>query len=125
MQQVGSIQVKRDYVDKVKLFRLRNHQDSFTVSLYEGRVKTKSGKVFDREEKEEYFIQIEMRVIGEAAIALVLLEVTVEDLNDNAPQFVKLPYRFGVKVGSPPSTFIGQVSLTLVQITNDNIKNII
>ncbi|XP_063710939.1 protocadherin Fat 1-like isoform X6 [Symsagittifera roscoffensis] len=110
IQSVTRLLVKEKYEKNTKLFRLRNNVDLFSIGLSNGLISTKDGKIFDREKKSSYFLQVEMRMIGVTHRALILVQVKVLDVNDNKPEFVRLPYRFGVKAGSPKSTLIGQVT---------------
>ena len=117
-QTVAHLVASEKYRRSTKLFRLRNYIDMFSIGLSNGVLKTKEGHVFDREKRLTYFLQVEMRVVGVSERALALVQVTVADVNDNAPEFVRLPYRFGVKAGSPKSTLIGKVSKFLSFLSN-------
>ncbi len=76
-------------------FSLLNPTDLFSIGETSGAVRT-TGKVFDREKADrhevvaEVFSQDHARTVPR--VAHVVIEVTVLDINDNAPIFVGRPY---------------------------------
>ena len=70
-------------------------RDLFSIGVTSGAIRS-TGKPFDREIQDKYSFVIEVR--SEAGrginprVAHTMLDVTVLDMNDNAPIFVNLPY---------------------------------
>ena len=70
-------------------------KDLFSIGTTSGAIRS-TGRPFDRELQDKYHLVIEVR--SEAGrgvnprVAHTTLEVTVLDMNDNAPMFVNLPY---------------------------------
>ncbi|GLD46435.1 protocadherin Fat 3-like protein, partial [Lates japonicus] len=70
-----------------------------------------TGVPFDREERESYELVVEVSREDEILrVARVKVQVQVEDVNDNAPQFVNLPYYAAVQVEAEPGSAIFRVS---------------
>ncbi|CAD5114918.1 DgyrCDS3952 [Dimorphilus gyrociliatus] len=73
-------------------FRLINYKNLFSVRPYSGMVVT-NGLPFDREEQSHYFLAIEAHDLTKSEnSALVFVNVTIEDINDHSPLFVRQPY---------------------------------
>uniref|UniRef100_A0A665TWY8 FAT atypical cadherin 3b n=1 Tax=Echeneis naucrates TaxID=173247 RepID=A0A665TWY8_ECHNA len=70
-----------------------------------------TGVPFDREEEESYELVVEVSREDEILrVARVTVQVQVEDVNDNAPEFVNLPYYAAVQVEAGPGSAIFRVS---------------
>ncbi|XP_058484035.1 protocadherin Fat 3 [Solea solea] len=70
-----------------------------------------TGVPFDREERESYELVVEVNREDEILrVARVMVQVQVEDANDNAPEFVNLPYYAAVQVEAEPGSDIFRVS---------------
>jgi protocadherin Fat 1/2/3 len=93
-------------------FRILNPTDMFKIGLTSGAVET-TGKRFDREEKDNYELIIEARSQlpdrEKPRVAHVIVNVTVQDINDNCPMFVNLPYYAVVSVDDPKGSVITKV----------------
>ncbi|KAG8186896.1 hypothetical protein JTE90_023783 [Oedothorax gibbosus] len=74
-------------------FHILNPSHMFKIGETTGVIKT-SGRLFDREAQSFYTLVVEVRNEGReiAKYAHVLVEVSVVDINDNAPFFIGLPY---------------------------------
>uniref|UniRef100_A0A8C3A881 FAT atypical cadherin 3a n=1 Tax=Cyclopterus lumpus TaxID=8103 RepID=A0A8C3A881_CYCLU len=86
-------------------YTLLNAGTSFSIRPTSGVIQT-TGTPFDREEREFYELVVEARREHDSLhVARVMVRVHVEDVNDNAPVFVGLPYYAAVQVeaetGSP------------------------
>ncbi|XP_028323053.1 protocadherin Fat 3 [Gouania willdenowi] len=91
-------------------YSLLNPSGRFTILPTCGVVLT-TGVPFDREEKEEYKLVVEVSREDEILrVSRVIVQVQVEDMNDNAPSFVNLPYYAVVQVEADPGSDILQVS---------------
>ncbi|KAM7398079.1 hypothetical protein PAMA_006109 [Pampus argenteus] len=93
-------------------YTLLNPDGRFTIRPTCGVVLT-TGVPFDREEKESYELVVEVSREDEILrVARVTVQVQVEDVNDNAPDFVNLPYYAAVQVEAEPGSTIFRVSST-------------
>ncbi|XP_070699525.1 protocadherin Fat 3 [Pempheris klunzingeri] len=93
-------------------YTLLNPSGRFTIRPTCGVVLT-TGVPFDREEKQSYELVVEVRKEDEILrVARVTVHVQVEDVNDNAPEFVNLPYYAAVQVEAEPGSAIYRVSAT-------------
>ncbi|XP_067464274.1 protocadherin Fat 3 [Thunnus thynnus] len=93
-------------------YTLLNPGGRFTIRPTCGVVLT-TGVPFDREEKENYELVVEVSREDEILrVARVTVQVQVEDVNDNAPEFVNLPYYAAVQVEAEPGSSIFRVSST-------------
>ncbi|KAF1378536.1 hypothetical protein PFLUV_G00191580 [Perca fluviatilis] len=91
-------------------YTLLNPSGRFTIRPTCGVVLT-TGVPFDREEKESYELVVEVSREDEILrVARVTVQVQVEDVNDNAPEFVNLPYYAAVQVEAEPGSAIFRVS---------------
>ncbi|XP_068176860.1 protocadherin Fat 1a isoform X1 [Antennarius striatus] len=79
-------------INEPLFYRILNPDNKFDISRTSG-VLTTTGIPFDREEQDTYDIVVEVtREDNSEDGAHVLVTVTVEDVNDNKPMFVNLPY---------------------------------
>ncbi|KAM4546593.1 protocadherin Fat 3 [Fundulus diaphanus] len=91
-------------------YTLLNPGGRFTIRPTCGVVLT-TGVPFDREEMESYELVVEVSREDEILrVARVTVQVQVEDMNDNAPEFVNLPYYAAVQVEAEPGSTIFRVS---------------
>ncbi|XP_062417297.1 protocadherin Fat 3a [Pungitius pungitius] len=90
-------------------YTLLNAGTSFKISPTSGVIQT-TGVPFDREEHEFYELVVEARREHDPLhVARVMVTVHVEDINDNAPVFVGLPYYAAVQVDAEPRSPIFRV----------------
>ncbi|XP_053320417.1 protocadherin Fat 2 [Spea bombifrons] len=91
-------------------FAILTYMDLFQIGSSSGVLQTK-GLPFDREEQNKYEVIIEIRDSRKPPrIAQCKVEVYVEDINDNAPEFINTPYYTPVEDGLEPGDVIFQVS---------------
>ncbi|XP_041864735.1 protocadherin Fat 3 [Melanotaenia boesemani] len=91
-------------------YTLLNPGGRFTIRPTCGVVLT-TGMPFDREEKGSYELVVEVSREDEILrVSRVTVQVQVEDVNDNAPEFVDLPYYAAVQVEAEPGSAIFKVS---------------
>lgn len=84
----------------------------FKIGPRSGVIQT-TGISFDHEEQEIYELVVEAsREYDWLRVARVTVRVQVEDVNDNAPEFVGLPYYAAVQVDAHIGSSIFQVSAT-------------
>ncbi|XP_075916433.1 protocadherin Fat 1-like [Petromyzon marinus] len=94
------------------VFGLLDPSGTFRMRPTAGILET-AGVAFDREERDRYELLVEVR--GGPSVARTLVEVDVEDVNDNAPAFVGLPYRAVVRAAAAP----GSAVLTVAALDRD------
>ncbi|XP_061155879.1 protocadherin Fat 3 [Syngnathus typhle] len=93
-------------------FTLLNPGGLFAVRPTCGALLT-VGVPFDREERDSYELVVEVRREEEVLkVARVTVRVQVEDDNDNAPEFVNLPYYATVRVEAEPGSSVFTVTAT-------------
>uniref|UniRef100_A0A8C4ZNB4 FAT atypical cadherin 3b n=1 Tax=Gadus morhua TaxID=8049 RepID=A0A8C4ZNB4_GADMO len=91
-------------------YALLNPGGRFSVRPTCGAVMT-TGVALDREERDRYELVLEVRRERDVfRVARVTVQVQVEDVNDNAPEFVNLPYYAAVQVEAEPGRVIYRVS---------------
>ncbi|KAJ4935549.1 hypothetical protein JOQ06_017081, partial [Pogonophryne albipinna] len=90
-------------------YTLLNAGTSFIIRPTSGVIQT-TGIPFDREEQEFYELVVEARREHDRLhVARVIVRVQVEDINDNSPVFVGLPYYAAVQVEAEPGSPIFRV----------------
>ncbi|KAM9769203.1 protocadherin Fat 1a isoform 1-T2 [Menidia menidia] len=97
-------------VNEPLFYRILNPDSRFKISRTSGVIST-TGIPFDREAQDSYDIVVE--VTGEDPTedaAHVLVTVIVEDVNDNKPMFVNLPYHALVQIDAEEGQVIRQVT---------------
>uniref|UniRef100_A0AAY5L2H7 FAT atypical cadherin 3b n=1 Tax=Esox lucius TaxID=8010 RepID=A0AAY5L2H7_ESOLU len=91
-------------------YTLLNANGRFTIRPTAGVVLT-TGAPLDREEQASYSLVVEAsREHDRLRVARVTVKVQVEDVNDNAPEFIGLPYYAAVQVESEPGFVVFRVS---------------
>ncbi|XP_076345079.1 fat-like cadherin-related tumor suppressor homolog [Tachypleus tridentatus] len=91
-------------------FSVLNPSEMFAIGPTSGVLRT-TGRRLDREIQDTYILVVEVKgeATGELRVAHVLVEVTVVDVNDNAPFFVNLPYYTVALIGAKPSDMVWKV----------------
>ncbi|XP_056297999.1 protocadherin Fat 3a isoform X3 [Pseudoliparis swirei] len=90
-------------------YTLLNAGTSFSIRPTSGVILT-TAIPFDREEREFYELVVEARREHDSLhVARAMVRVHVEDINDNAPVFVGLPYYAAVQVEAEPGSPIFRV----------------
>ncbi|KAA0703962.1 Protocadherin Fat 3 FAT tumor suppressor -like protein 3 [Triplophysa tibetana] len=93
-------------------YTLLNAGTRFTIQPTSGVIQT-TGVPFDREQQELYELVVEARrEYDQLRVARVTVTVEIEDVNDNAPDFVGLPYYAAVQVDAEPGSSVFKVSAT-------------
>uniref|UniRef100_A0A3P8YCB2 FAT atypical cadherin 3a n=1 Tax=Esox lucius TaxID=8010 RepID=A0A3P8YCB2_ESOLU len=91
-------------------YTLLNAGTRFQIRPTSGVIQT-TGIPFDREEQEFYELVVEAgREHDRLRVARVMVRVQIEDINDNAPVFVGLPYYAAVQVEAEPGSHIFRVT---------------
>ncbi|KAM9320567.1 protocadherin Fat 3 isoform 2-T2 [Gastrophryne carolinensis] len=91
-------------------YTILNPGNKFKIKSTSGVIQT-TGIPFDREKEEVYELVVEAsRELDHLRVARVVVKVSIEDINDNAPVFVGLPYYAAVQVDAEPGTLIYKVT---------------
>uniref|UniRef100_A0A672TWI0 Protocadherin Fat 3 n=1 Tax=Strigops habroptila TaxID=2489341 RepID=A0A672TWI0_STRHB len=91
-------------------YSILNPGNKFKIKSTSGVIQT-TGIPFDREEQELYELVVEAsRELDHIRVARVVVRVYIEDINDNAPVFIGLPYYAAVQVDAEPGTMIYRVT---------------
>lgn len=97
-------------VNEPLFYRILNPDSKFEISRTSGVVST-TGTPFDREVRDTFDIVVEVtRDDSSEDVAHVLLTVTVDDVNDNKPKFLNLPYHALVQMDAEEGQVIRQVT---------------
>lgn len=106
---VAVVNAVGNYLNEPLKYTLLNSGTSFRIRSTSGMIQT-TGVPFDREEQEFYELVVEARREHDHLhVARVLVRVEVEDINDNVPIFVGLPYYAAVQVEAEPGSPIFRV----------------
>lgn len=91
------------------LFRIMNPTEHFRIARTSGAILFR-GPPVDRERVAKFELAIEVTSISlKDRAAHTMVEVKVEDINDNVPRFVGLPYRFVFNADAEKGTPISRV----------------
>ncbi|XP_078250090.1 protocadherin Fat 1 isoform X4 [Pogona vitticeps] len=106
-------------INEPLFYHILNPDSRFKISYTSGVLST-TGIPFDREQQESFDIVVEVTVEHKPSIiAHVVVKITVEDINDNAPVFVNLPYYASVKI----DTEVGQLIRRVTAVDKDIGRN--
>uniref|UniRef100_A0A8C9UTT2 FAT atypical cadherin 1 n=1 Tax=Spermophilus dauricus TaxID=99837 RepID=A0A8C9UTT2_SPEDA len=106
-------------INEPLFYHILNPDRRFKISRTSGVLST-TGIPFDREQQEAFDVVVEVTEEHKpSAVAHVVVKVTVEDQNDNAPVFVNLPYYAVVKV----DTEVGHVIRYVTAVDRDSGRN--
>ncbi|XP_072256548.1 protocadherin Fat 2 [Pyxicephalus adspersus] len=91
-------------------FSLLTYTELFQIGPSSGVLQTK-GLAFDREIQSKYDVIVEAKDgRNPPRVSQTKVEVYIEDVNDNTPEFIKTPYYVAVEDGIEPGDVIFQVS---------------
>ncbi|XP_017287650.1 protocadherin Fat 3a isoform X2 [Kryptolebias marmoratus] len=108
--EVAVVSVVGNRLNEPLKYTLLNAGTRFKIRPTFGVIQT-TGIPFDREEQEFYELIVEARREHDHLhVARVMVKVQVEDINDNAPVFVGLPYYAAVQVEAEPGSPIFSVT---------------
>nr|XP_032655849.1 protocadherin Fat 1 isoform X1 [Chelonoidis abingdonii] len=97
-------------INEPLFYHILNPDSRFKISYTSGVLST-TGIPFDREQQESFDIVVEVTEEHKPSIvAHVVVKVTIEDVNDNGPVFVDLPYYAAVKVDTEVGHIIRRVT---------------
>uniref|UniRef100_A0ACB8FG98 Bahd acyltransferase n=1 Tax=Sphaerodactylus townsendi TaxID=933632 RepID=A0ACB8FG98_9SAUR len=108
--QVAMVNAVGNRLNEPLKYSILNPGNKFKIKPTLGVIQT-TGIPFDREEQELYELVVEAsRELDHLRVARVVVRVHIEDINDNAPVFVGLPYYAAVQVEADPGTLIYRVT---------------
>eukprot|EP00066_Takifugu_rubripes_P030712 XP_011619978.1 PREDICTED: protocadherin Fat 2-like [Takifugu rubripes] len=110
VQTLAVLKAKGRHFNEPLLFSLLNPMGKFAISESSGVLET-TGVPFDREEKDVYEVVVmvrDMRAPSRTARAQV--KVFIDDVNDNPPQFVNLPFSIMISESSEPGDVLYQAA---------------
>ncbi|EHB10682.1 Protocadherin Fat 2 [Heterocephalus glaber] len=104
--------VQGSHLNDALSYFLLNGTDLFHVAKSAGVLQTR-GVAFDREQQDIHEVVVEVRDDrAPQRVAQALVRVSVEDINDNPPEFHHLPYYTIIQDGTEPGDVLFQVSAT-------------
>lgn len=104
--------VHGNHLNDTLSYFLLNGTDLFHVVRSAGVLQTR-GVAFDREQQDTHEVVVAVRDNRvPQRVAQALVRVSVEDVNDNAPEFQHLPYYTVIQDGTEPGDVLFQVSAT-------------
>ncbi|XP_043843520.1 protocadherin Fat 2 isoform X3 [Dromiciops gliroides] len=93
-------------------YSVLNGTDMFQMIQSVGVLQTR-GVAFDREQRDAYEVAVEVRDDRHPPrVAQAAVRVSIEDVNDNPPEFKHLPYYTAIQDGTEPGDVLFQVSAT-------------
>ncbi|KAJ6215568.1 hypothetical protein RDWZM_010068 [Blomia tropicalis] len=106
------------------VFRIMNPTDHFMISRTSGAILYRGTNLIDRESINKFELAIEVQSISlKHRIAHALVEIVVDDINDNRPIFVGLPYHFVFNQESTIGTVINRVQAVDMDIGDNGLIN--
>ncbi|KAM9795003.1 protocadherin Fat 2 [Neosynchiropus ocellatus] len=98
------------FLNEPLLFSLVNPMGRFAVSRTSGLLET-TGVPFDREERDVYDVVVQLEDMRTPArTATTLVKVFIDDVNDNRPQFLNLPFSITVSEDLEPGDVLYQAT---------------
>lgn len=107
---LAALKAKGRHFNEPLLFSLLNPMGKFTISESSGLLET-TGVPFDREEREVYEVAVMVRdTRTPPRTARAQVKVFIEDVNDNPPQFLNLPFSITIPESSEPGDVLYQAA---------------
>nr|XP_015205333.1 PREDICTED: protocadherin Fat 2 [Lepisosteus oculatus] len=106
------VRASGSYLNEPLIYSVSNSDGMFSVIPTSGVLET-TGIPFDRERQDVYDVAVEVRDTRDPPRrALTYVKVYVDDINDNAPEFLNLPYAVTVQDDADPGDVLFQVTAT-------------
>ncbi|KAM3866939.1 protocadherin Fat 2 [Diretmus argenteus] len=107
---LAALRAKGCYLNEPLLYSVLNPMGRFAISQTSGVLET-TGVPFDREEQDVYDIIVEVRDTRKPPrTAITQVKVYIDDVNDNTPQFLNLPFSMMISEDSEPGDVLYQVT---------------
>ncbi|KAF7651331.1 hypothetical protein LDENG_00112250, partial [Lucifuga dentata] len=98
------------HLNEPLLYSVVNPMGKFAISQTSGVLET-TGVPFDREEQDVYDVVVEVRDMRTPPrTATTQVKVYIDDVNDNAPQFLNLPFSMMISEDTEPGDVLYQVT---------------
>ncbi|KAI1899055.1 hypothetical protein AGOR_G00078740 [Albula goreensis] len=112
VQTLAAVRASGSYLNEPLVYTLLNSGGLFSVIGTSGVLET-TGVPFDREEKDEYDVAVEVRDFRRPPrVALAHVKVYIDDTNDNVPEFLNLPHSITISDDAEPGDVLYQVTAT-------------
>ncbi|KAM4622175.1 protocadherin Fat 2 [Polymixia lowei] len=107
---LAALRVTGCYLNEPLLYSVLNPMGRFTISQTSGVLET-TGVSFDREEQDVYDLVVAVRdKRTPPRTATIQVKVYIDDVNDNFPQFLNLPFSMMISEDSDPGDVLYQVT---------------
>ncbi|MGH0130280.1 UNVERIFIED_CONTAM: hypothetical protein FKN15_057040 [Acipenser sinensis] len=110
IQTLAVVRATGNYLNEPLFYLVLNPAGMFWIVQTSGVLQT-TGVPFDREQKDLYDVVVQVRDTRRPPrVAHTHVKVYIEDINDNAPEFVNLPYSMAVQDDAEPGDVLFQVT---------------
>ncbi|MBN3279871.1 FAT2 protein, partial [Polyodon spathula] len=110
IQTLAVVRASGNYLNEPLFYSILNSAGWFRIVQTSGVLQT-TGVPFDREQKDLYDVVVQVRDTRKPArVAHTHVKVYIEDINDNAPEFVNLPYSMAIQEDAEPGDVLFQVT---------------
>ncbi|XP_058853063.1 protocadherin Fat 2-like [Acipenser ruthenus] len=110
IQTLAVVRASGNYLNEPLFYSVLNPAGRFRIVQTSGVLQT-TGVPFDREQKDLYDVVVQVRDTRRPPrVAHTHVKVYIEDINDNAPEFVNLPYSMAVQDDAEPGDVLFQVT---------------
>ncbi|XP_029020487.2 LOW QUALITY PROTEIN: protocadherin Fat 2 [Betta splendens] len=107
---LAALKVIGSYLNEPLSYSVINPQGMFSVSHTSGVFET-TGFAFDREEQDVYDVVVKVQDLrSPPRTATTQVKVFIDDINDNVPQFLNLPFSMMISEGSEPGDVLYQAT---------------
>ncbi|KAL3973507.1 hypothetical protein ACER0C_024714 [Sarotherodon galilaeus] len=107
---LAALKVTGCFLNEPLLYSVLNPAGRFTISPTAGLLET-TGVPFDREEQDVYDIVVKVQDIRTPPrTAITKVKVFIDDVNDNSPQFLNLPFSMMISEDAEPGDVLYQVT---------------
>ncbi|XP_068182443.1 protocadherin Fat 2 isoform X2 [Antennarius striatus] len=110
VRRLAALRAKGRYLNEPLFYSVVNPNGKFTISESSGVLQT-TGIPFDREEQDTYEMVVMVQdTRNPPRTATTQVKVFIDDSNDNAPQFLNLPFSMMISETSEPGDVLYQVT---------------
>uniref|UniRef100_A0A8C7ZH12 FAT atypical cadherin 2 n=1 Tax=Oryzias sinensis TaxID=183150 RepID=A0A8C7ZH12_9TELE len=110
VQTLAALKVSGCFLNEPLLYSVINPMGKFKISQTSGVLET-TGVPFDREEQDVYDITVKVQDMRDPPrTATTRVKVFIDDVNDNSPQFLNLPFSMMISEDSEPGDVLYQAT---------------
>uniref|UniRef100_A0A3P9L529 FAT atypical cadherin 2 n=1 Tax=Oryzias latipes TaxID=8090 RepID=A0A3P9L529_ORYLA len=110
VQTLAALKVSGCFLNEPLLYSVINPMGKFKISQTSGVLET-TGVAFDREEQDVYDITVKVQDMRDPPrTATSQVKVFIDDVNDNSPQFLNLPFSMMISEDSEPGDVLYQAT---------------